>query len=103
MGTDCTPLLANLFLYSNEAGASQENKQKIERSFSFLFRYTDDVRSLNDSRFGNYVIVSTPIELEIKNSTDTAMSASYLDLHTEIDSEGRVRTKHYDKNRMFPW
>ena len=49
------------------------------------------------------LIVSTPIELEIKNSTDTAMSASYLDLHTEIDSEGRVRTKHYDKNRMFPW
>jgi hypothetical protein len=49
------------------------------------------------------LIVSTPIELEIKNSTDTAMSASYLDLHTESDSEERVRTKHYDKNRMFPW
>ena len=49
------------------------------------------------------LIVSTPIELEIKNSTDTAMSASYLDLHTELDSEGRVRAKHYDKNIIFTW
>jgi hypothetical protein len=49
------------------------------------------------------LIVSTPIELEIKNSTDTTMSASYLDLHTELDSEGRVRAKHYDKNIIFTW
>jgi hypothetical protein len=30
------------------------------------------------------------IELEIKDTTDTDRSASYLDLHLEIDSEGRV-------------
>ena len=29
-----------------------------------------------------------PIELEIKDITDTDRSASYLDLHLEIDSEG---------------
>ena len=29
------------------------------------------------------------------------MSASYLDLHLEIDSEGRLRTKHYDKRDDF--
>ena len=38
-----------------------------------------------------------PIELEIKDTTDTDRSASYLDLHLEIDSEGRIRTKLYDK------
>jgi hypothetical protein len=38
-----------------------------------------------------------PIELEIKDTTDTDRSASYLDLHIEIDSEGRLRTKLYDK------
>ena len=37
-----------------------------------------------------------PIELEIKDTTDTARSASYLNLHLEIDSEGRLRTKPYD-------
>ena len=42
-----------------------------------------------------------PIELEIKDTTDTDRSASYLDLHLEIDSEGRVRTKLYDKRDGF--
>jgi hypothetical protein len=37
---------------------------------------------LNNSKFGD-------VELEIKNTTDRARLASYL----EIDSEGRLRTK----------
>jgi len=41
------------------------------------------------------------IELEIKDTTDTDRSASYLDLHLEIDSEGRLRTKLYDKGDDF--
>jgi len=35
------------------------------------------------------------------DTTDTAMSASYLDLHIEIDNEGRLRTKLYDKREDF--
>jgi hypothetical protein len=34
-----------------------------------------------------------PIELEIKNITDTDRSASYLDIHLEIDRGGRLITK----------
>jgi len=30
-----------------------------------------------------------PTELEVKDTTDTQMSASYIDLHLEIDSRGR--------------
>ena len=41
-----------------------------------------------------------PLEFEIKDTTDTDKSASYLDLHLEIDSEGRLRTKRDDLN--FP-
>jgi hypothetical protein len=37
------------------------------------------------------------IELEIKDTTDTYMSASYLDLELEIDSEWRLRTTIYEK------
>ena len=33
------------------------------------------------------------IEHEIKNTTDTDRSASYIDIHLEIDSEGPLRTK----------
>jgi hypothetical protein len=38
---------------------------------------------------------------EIKDTTDADRSASYLDLHLEIDSEGRLRAKLYDKRDDF--
>jgi hypothetical protein len=50
---------------------------------------------------GDFVDRIYPIELEIKNTTDTDTFASYLDLHLEIDNEGRLRTKHYDKRDDF--
>jgi hypothetical protein len=105
MGTNCAPLLANLFLYSYEADCIQGLLKKIEkklaRSFIFTFRYIDDVLSLNNSRFGDFVDRIYPIELEIKDTTDTDRYASYLDLHLEIDSQGRLRTKLYDKRDDF--
>jgi disulfide oxidoreductase YuzD len=64
---------------------------------NFTFRYIDDVLSLNNSRFGDFVDRIYPIELEIKDTTDTDRYASYLDIDLEIDSEGRFRTKIYDK------
>jgi hypothetical protein len=48
---------------------------------------------LNNSRFGDFVVHIYPIKLEIKDTTDTDRSASYLDLHLEIDSEGWLRMK----------
>ena len=53
----------------------------------------DDVLLLNNSRVGYLVDRIYPIELEIKDDTDAYRSASYLD----IGSEGRLRTKLYDK------
>ena len=50
---------------------------------------------------GFYVDRIDPIELEIKDTTDTVRSVSYLDLHLEIDSEWWVRTKLYDKRDYF--
>ena len=92
MGTNCAPLLADLFLYSYEADFTQgllnKNGKKLARSFNFTFRYIDDVLSLNNYRFGDFVDRIYPIELEIKDTTDTDRSASYFDLHLEIDSEG---------------
>ena len=73
---------------------SEENrKEKLAGPFIFTFRYIDDVLSLNNSMFGDIVDRIYPIELEIKDTTDTDRSASYIDLHLEIDSEGRLRTK----------
>jgi hypothetical protein len=58
MGTNCAPLLADLFLYSYESdfiqGFLKKNEKKLARSFNFTFRYIDDVLSLNNSRFGDF-------------------------------------------------
>jgi hypothetical protein len=90
MGTNCAPLLADLFLYLYEAdfiqGLLKKNEKKLARSFNFTFRYIDDVLSLNNSRFGDFVDRIYQIELEIKDTTDTDRAASYLDLHLEIDT-----------------
>ena len=83
MGTNCAPLLADLFLHSYEAdfiqGLLKKIEKKLTRSFNFTFRYIDDVLSLNNSRFGDFVDRIYPNELEIKDITDTDRSAC---LHT---------------------
>jgi hypothetical protein len=71
MDTNCAPLLADLFLYSYDAdfiqGLLNKNEKKLARSFHFTFRHIDDVLSLNNSRFGDFVDLIYPIELEIKD------------------------------------
>ena len=47
MGTNCAPLLADLFLYSYEAdfldGLLKQKQKQLAQSFNFSFRYIGDV------------------------------------------------------------
>jgi hypothetical protein len=40
-----------------------------------------------------------PPELEVKETTDTASFASFLDLYLEFDDSGQLSTKIYDKRQ----
>ena len=40
-------------------------------------------------------------KLEVKETTDTISSASFLDLYLEIDDSGQLSTKIYDKREDF--
>ncbi|KAJ8299058.1 hypothetical protein KUTeg_023118 [Tegillarca granosa] len=57
MGTNCAPLLADLFLYSYESEFLQNlvksGKKTVAKSFNYTYRYIDDVLSLNNHKFGN--------------------------------------------------
>jgi len=53
----------------------------------------------SNSKIDNYVDHICPIELVVKDTTDTARSVSYL--HLEIDSEDRLRMKLSDKRDDF--
>jgi hypothetical protein len=66
MGTNCAPLLADLFLYSYESEFLPKLvKDKIHeaRAFNFTYRYIDDVSSINNSRFAEFLPLIYPPEL----------------------------------------
>jgi hypothetical protein len=64
MGTNCTPILADLFLYSYESEFLEElvKDEKIHeaRAFNFTYRYIDDVLSINNSRFAEFLPLIYP-------------------------------------------
>ena len=67
MGKNRAPLLVDLFLYTFETyfieGIVTKNEKKLALSFNFTFRYIDDVVSLNNSKFGDFVDHFYPIEI----------------------------------------
>ena len=105
MGTNCAPLLADIFLYSYEAEFIQSllsaGKKQLASQFNFTYRYIDDVLSINNPDFENYLGQMYPPELEIKDTTESNTSASYLDLLLSIGRDGQLRTSLYDKRDDF--
>jgi hypothetical protein len=73
MSTSFTPLLAALFLYSYEAEfvqkLVQDNNKKLAVSLNHTFKYIDDVLTINNHNFHNYVHLIYPDELKVKNTT----------------------------------
>jgi hypothetical protein len=61
-------------------------------AFNFTYRYIDDVLSINNSRFAEFLPLIYPPELEVKETTDTASFASFLDLCLEFDDSGQLNT-----------
>ena len=58
MGTNCAPLLADLFLYSYEAEFVQSwlkaGKKHLAQQFNVTYRYIDDLLSLKNTKFAEY-------------------------------------------------
>jgi hypothetical protein len=105
MGTNCAPLLADLFLYSYEAEFIQkllhEKKNYLAKAFSSTFRYIDDVLSINNNNFHSYVYSIYPNELEITDITECPTSILYLDVLLKLDTNGKFTTQLYDKQDDF--
>ena len=105
IGTNCTPLLADIFLYSYEVEFIQSlltaGKKQLASQFNFTYRYIDDVLSINNLDFQNYLGQIYPAELEIKDTNESNTSASYLDALLSIGRDGQLRTSLYDKPDDF--
>ena len=105
MGTNCAPLLADIFLYSYEAEFIQSllsaGKKRLASQFNFTYRYIDDVLSINNPDFENYLGQMYPPELEIKDTTESNTSAFFLELLLSIGRDGQLHTSLYDKRDDF--
>ena len=69
--------------------------------FDRISRYIDDVLSINNPECENYLGQMYPAELEIKDTTDSTTSASYLDILLSIGRDGQLHTSIYDKRDDF--
>ena len=102
---DTSVLLADIFLYSYEADLIQSllstGKKHLASRFNLTYRYIDDVLSINNPEFENYLGQMYPAELEIKDTTESTTSASYLDLLLSIGRDGQLHTSIYDKRDDF--
>ena len=98
MGTNCAPLLADIFLYSYEAEFIQSllsaSRKQLASRFNFTSRYI---------HFENYLGQLYPVELENKDTTESNPSYSYLGLLLLIGRDGHLHTctSFYDKRDDF--
>ena len=103
MGTDCAPLLANLFLFFYEykyikSKLSTNHKEAI--LFKHTVRYIDDLLTLNNPLFEAEIPKIYPPELELKKTTEAIDRLSYLDLYIDIIDHQFI-TSVYDKRDSF--
>ena len=105
MGTNCAPLLADLFLYSYENEfldkLIKEGERKLARRFNLSYRYIDDLISFNNKRFKEFISDIYPKELTISETTESTSVASYLDLLFIRDNSNNITIKLYDKRDTF--
>ena len=98
-------LNAKSVLEKNEADFIQSllstGKKHLASRFNLTYRYIDDVLSINNPEFENYLGQMYPAELEIKDTTESTTSASYLDLLLSIGRDGQLHTSIYDKRDDF--
>ena len=104
MGTNCAPLLADIFLYSYEAEfirLHSAKRKQLASKFNFTNHYIDDMLFINNPYFHNYLGQMYPDDLEIKDTTEGNTSASYLDLLLSIGRDGQLCSFLYDKRDDF--
>ena len=104
MGTNCAPLVADLFLYCYERdfmlSLSPITQSNIIEAFNSTSRYLDDILNLDNQYFDKMVSEIYPKELVLNKTNCSDVTSSFLDLNISI-SNGVIRTKIYDKRDDF--
>ena len=88
MGTNCAPLVADLFLFFYERdfmmSLSDDKQTDVIDAFNTTSRYLDDILNTNDVYFDNMVSQIYPLELRLNKANTSDTEATFLDLHLSI-------------------
>ena len=99
-GTNCAPLVADLFLFCYErdfmTSLSDIKQAEIIEALKSTSRYLDDLLNIDNSYFEGMVNRIYPPELQLNKANTSDTGAPFLDLHLSI-SNGFVSSKIYDK------
>ena len=80
MGTNCAPLVADLFLFCYErdfmSSLSEDNQSDVTKAFNSTSRYLDDLLNIDNNCFDSMVNRIYPSELQLNNTnvSDTEVS-----------------------------
>ena len=104
MGTNCAPLVADLFLFCYERNfmmsLSDDKQAYVIDAFNATSRYLDDILNINNVYFDNMVSQIYPSELQLNKANTSDTEGAFLDLHLSISND-TVLTKIYDKRDDF--
>ena len=104
MGTNCAPLVADLFLFCNERdfmiSLSDDKQADVINAFNTISRYLEDILNTNNVYFDNMASQIYPSELQLNKGNTSHTKAAFLDLHLSISND-IVTTKSYDKRDDF--
>ena len=100
MGTNCAPLVADLFLFCYERdfmlSLSENNKTDIIEAFNSTSIYSDDLLNIDNPYFEQMVGQMYPAEIQLNKDNSSGTEAPFLDLNWSI-TNGIVSSKIYDK------
>ena len=104
MGTNCAPLVADLFLYCYERdfmdSLNHDNQADVIEAFNSTSRYLDDLLNIDNPYFEGMANQIYPAELQLNKANISDTEAPFLDLHLSV-SNGSVSSKSYDKRDDF--
>ena len=104
MGTNCAPLVADLFKFCYErdfmTSLYNDNQADIVEAFISTSRYLDDLLNVDNPYFEGMVNQINPLELKLNKANTLDTEAPFLDLNLSI-SNGFVSSKNYDKRDVF--
>ena len=98
MGTNCAPLVADLFLFCYEMdfmmSLSDDKQADVIDTLNTSSRYLDDILNIHNTYFDYMVSQIYLAELQLHHVITSDTKTTFLDLHLTI-SNGTVSTKIY--------